>query len=253
MYINFGNYISTLRTVERGIVRLNVSIEITEDTRKPAKEWSGSRYPARPSPFILTTTTRVSRKSGGRNTVVRPSGIDPRADAWTRASGSRDREWCVLVVVMVVSHREPSISSNIRAIIEQLNLNPVERRRLIDKSAQGTARCKSFPDVAADSPPKITIGVYGCKERDELTLPGPIKPVRLVNKIDERSRSRAETRQRLAAAQIKWEARNEVKAIAIRRFGLVYTELSWQVARESVRFVYVSSYVRRRASQDESA
>lgn len=36
---------------------------------------------------------------------------------------------------MVVSRREGSISSNIRAIIEQLNLNPVERRRLIDRKS----------------------------------------------------------------------------------------------------------------------
>lgn len=108
---------------------------------------------------------------------------------------------------MVVSHRESSISSNIRAIIEQLNLNPVERRRLIDKTRQETTRCKSYPDgiVVAESPPKITIGVYGCKDRNEFALPGPIKPAR---KIDERSRSKAETRQRFPA-QLKKETRAE--------------------------------------------
>lgn len=118
-------------------------------------------------------------------------------------------------VIMVVSHRESSISSNIRAIIEQLNLNPVERRRLIDKTRQGSARCKSYPDgiVVAESPPKITIGVYGCKDRNEFAIPGPIKPVR---KFDERSRSKAETRQRFPA-QLKRETRAEQRANEVNR------------------------------------
>ena len=62
---------------------------------------------------------------------------------------------------MVVSHRETTISSNIRAIIEQLNLNPVERRRLIDRNREN-ARIS-----AVDSSTKITIGVYGCNERND--------------------------------------------------------------------------------------
>lgn len=37
---------------------------------------------------------------------------------------------------MVVSHRQVSISSNIRAIIEQLNLNPVERLHLVNEKQQ---------------------------------------------------------------------------------------------------------------------
>uniref|UniRef100_A0A0C9RZX4 HI_1514_0 protein n=1 Tax=Fopius arisanus TaxID=64838 RepID=A0A0C9RZX4_9HYME len=61
---------------------------------------------------------------------------------------------------MVVSHRETSISSNIRAIIEQLNLNPVERRRLIDRT------CDNEAIRAVSSPAKITIGVYGCREKN---------------------------------------------------------------------------------------
>lgn len=103
-------------------------------------------------------------------------------------------------VIMVVSHREPNISSNIRAIIEQLNLNPVERRRLIDKTRQeGNARCKSFPDdiVTVESQaPKISIGVYGCKDRStEFRVPDRSITVR---KIEiERSRSKVDTRQRL--------------------------------------------------------
>lgn len=112
---------------------------------------------------------------------------------------------------MVVSHREPSISSNIRAIIEQLNLNPVERRRLIDKTRQETTRCKSYPGgiVVAESPPKISIGVYGCKDRDEFAIPsGPIKSAIKPHKIDERFRSKAETRQRFPA-QLKRETRAE--------------------------------------------
>ncbi|XP_076276060.1 uncharacterized protein LOC143206990 isoform X6 [Lasioglossum baleicum] len=74
---------------------------------------------------------------------------------------------------MVVSHREGSISSNIRAIIEQLNLNPVERRRLIDRTKQDTSRCKSFPSVQTGA--KISIGVYGCKEKVEYEIPGSIR------------------------------------------------------------------------------
>lgn len=62
---------------------------------------------------------------------------------------------------MVVSHRETTISSNIRAIIEQLNLNPVERRRLIDRTREN-ARI-----TAVDPPTKIKIGVYGCNERND--------------------------------------------------------------------------------------
>ncbi|XP_011880040.1 PREDICTED: WEB family protein At5g16730, chloroplastic-like isoform X7 [Vollenhovia emeryi] len=121
---------------------------------------------------------------------------------------------------MVVSHRESSISSNIRAIIEQLNLNPVERRRLIDKTRQGgNERCKSFPAgiVVESQAPKISIGVYGCKDRSaEYEIPSPIgKTVIAARKIEiERSRSKAETRQRLStqkreantACQVKKEA-----------------------------------------------
>ena len=77
---------------------------------------------------------------------------------------------------MVVSHREGSISSNIRAIIEQLNLNPVERRRLIDRTKQdGGARCKSYQGVQPAA--KISIGVYGCKEKVEYEIPAPIRRV----------------------------------------------------------------------------
>lgn len=111
----------------------------------------------------------------------------------------------VIAVIMVVSHRESSISSNIRAIIEQLNLNPVERRRLIDKTRQGgNVRCKSFPEgiVVESQAPKISIGVYGCKDRSaEYEIPNPIgKTVIAARKIEiERSRSKAETRQRLSS------------------------------------------------------
>lgn len=124
-----------------------------------------------------------------------------------------------LIVIMVVSHRESSISSNIRAIIEQLNLNPVERRRLIDRTRQGgNARCRSFPDGIVESQaPKISIGVYGCKDRvDEYEIPSPIgKTAIAARKIEiERPRSKAETRQRAptqkkethAACQVKKEA-----------------------------------------------
>lgn len=101
---------------------------------------------------------------------------------------------------MVVSHREPSISSNIRAIIEQLNLNPVERRRLIDKTRQeNNTRCKSFPDgiVTVESQtPKISIGVYGCKDRStEFRVPD--RPITMRKIEMERSRSKVDTRQRL--------------------------------------------------------
>lgn len=101
---------------------------------------------------------------------------------------------------MVVSHREPNISSNIRAIIEQLNLNPVERRRLIDKTRQeSNARCKSFPDdiVTVESQaPKISIGVYGCKDRStEFRVPD--RPITMRKIEIERSRSKVDARQRL--------------------------------------------------------
>ncbi|KAK2581944.1 hypothetical protein KPH14_002392 [Odynerus spinipes] len=99
---------------------------------------------------------------------------------------------------MVVSHRESSISSNIRAIIEQLNLNPVERRRLIDRTKDETVRCKSFQGVQP-SVPKITIGVYGCKDKLDYEIPGAI---RSSCKIEDSIRSRvklAEARQRQIA------------------------------------------------------
>ncbi|XP_054000062.1 nucleolar and coiled-body phosphoprotein 1-like isoform X6 [Hylaeus anthracinus] len=94
---------------------------------------------------------------------------------------------------MVVSHREGSISSNIRAIIEQLNLNPVERRRLIDRTKQDSARCKSFSSVQTTA--KISIGVYGCKEKVEYEIPGPI---RRICKFEDRSRPKPETGQKIA-------------------------------------------------------
>ncbi|KAI4503074.1 hypothetical protein M0802_002118 [Mischocyttarus mexicanus] len=96
---------------------------------------------------------------------------------------------------MVVSHRESSISSNIRAIIEQLNLNPIERRRLIDlRTKEETVRCENYQGIQS-SVPKITIGVYGCKERIDYELPGAI---RSACKIEARSRSKfMEGRQRI--------------------------------------------------------
>lgn len=127
---------------------------------------------------------------------------------------------------MVVSHRESSISSNIRAIIEQLNLNPVERRRLIDKTRQnGNTRCKSFPDgiVVESQAPKISIGVYGCKDRSaEYEIPSPIgKTVIAARKIEiERSRPKAETRQRLSTqkeAHIVCQVKKEAPAVPVKR------------------------------------
>ncbi|XP_012532316.2 uncharacterized protein LOC105834408 isoform X5 [Monomorium pharaonis] len=127
---------------------------------------------------------------------------------------------------MVVSHRESSISSNIRAIIEQLNLNPVERRRLIDKTRQGgnPARCKSFPDgiVVESQAPKISIGVYGCKDRDaDYEIPSPIgKTAIAARKIEiERPRSKtAETRQRFSThkkeAHIACQVKRDASAAA---------------------------------------
>lgn len=117
---------------------------------------------------------------------------------------------------MVVSHRESSISSNIRAIIEQLNLNPVERRRLIDKTRQDSSRprCKSYPDglVVESQAPKITIGVYGCKDRAaEFEMPSPIsKPATRRIEI-ERSRSKAEARQRHPVQKIEALSTCQVK------------------------------------------
>lgn len=108
-----------------------------------------------------------------------------------------------------MSHREPSISSNIRAIIEQLNLNPVERRRLINKTRQeSNARCRSFPDgIVVDSQaPKISIGVYGCNDRStEFRIPD--RPIAMRKIEIERSRSKTmDTRQRLLpACQMKIE------------------------------------------------
>ncbi|XP_043253302.1 uncharacterized protein LOC122397894 isoform X2 [Colletes gigas] len=102
---------------------------------------------------------------------------------------------------MVVSHRESSISSNIRAIIEQLNLNPVERRRLIDRTKQDTTRCKSFPSVQTAA--KISIGVYGCKEQVEYKIPAPI---RRMYKLEDRSKPKPETGQKIA---IRREAKDD--------------------------------------------
>lgn len=100
---------------------------------------------------------------------------------------------------MVVSHREGSISSNIRAIIEQLKLNPVERGRLlIDRAKQDSSRCKSFQGVQPTA--KISIGVYGCRGKVEYEIPGPI---RRVCKFEDRSRPKQETGQQTIVASIK--------------------------------------------------
>lgn len=133
----------------------------------------------------------------------------------------------VIAVIMVVSHRESSISSNIRAIIEQLNLNPVERRRLIDKTRQSdNQRCKNFPDgiVVESQAPKISIGVYGCKNRSaEYDIPSPIgKTVIAARKIEiERSRSKAETRQRFSTqkkeAHTAYQVKKEAPATPVKR------------------------------------
>lgn len=128
--------------------------------------------------------------------------------------------------MMVVSHRESNISSNIRAIIEQLNLNPVERRRLIDKTRQSSnARCKSFPEGIVESQaPKISIGVYGCKDRDaDYEIPSPISKTAIAaRKIEiERSRSKAETRQRFSTQKkevhIACQERKEAPAVPVKR------------------------------------
>ncbi|XP_044002757.1 uncharacterized protein DDB_G0288805-like isoform X7 [Aphidius gifuensis] len=61
----------------------------------------------------------------------------------------------------MVMSRDTTISTNIRAIIEQLNFNPVERRRrLIDRNNETT---KIRP---VSLPAKITIGVYGCRDNN---------------------------------------------------------------------------------------
>ena len=77
---------------------------------------------------------------------------------------------------MVVSHRESSISSNIRAIIEQLNLNPVEREHLQRCNASIKQLPRKPPPPTMKRPnvnnpdpivrPKVTIGVYGLKNED---------------------------------------------------------------------------------------
>lgn len=102
---------------------------------------------------------------------------------------------------MVVSHREGSISSNIRAIIEQLNLNPVETRRLIDRTKQDGARCKGYQGVQPTA--KISIGVYGCKEKVEYEIPAPI---RRVCRLEDRPRPKQETGQRKILCSINNEA-----------------------------------------------
>lgn len=107
---------------------------------------------------------------------------------------------------MVVSRREGSISSNIRAIIEQLNLNPVERRRLIDRTKQDGARCVVGYHQGVQPAAKISIGVYGCKEKVGYEIPGggPIR--RAVCRLGpDRSRPRQEAGQRKILAPIKKE------------------------------------------------
>lgn len=62
---------------------------------------------------------------------------------------------------------ESPISSNIRAIIEQLQLNPVERRRLIDRAEENTFLRKKLQNGAEESSSasaRVSIGVYGCKD-----------------------------------------------------------------------------------------
>ncbi|XP_076619366.1 uncharacterized protein LOC143340872 isoform X3 [Colletes latitarsis] len=117
---------------------------------------------------------------------------------------------------MVVSHREGSISSNIRAIIEQLNLNPVERRRLIDRTKQDTTRCKSFPSVQTTA--KISIGVYGCKEQVEYKIPAPI---RRMYKLEDRSKPKPETGQKIAIRREAKDDAIEDKASVDKTFGSI--------------------------------
>lgn len=127
-------------------------------------------------------------------------------------SSSRQTHTSISPSIMVVSHRESSISSNIRAIIEQLNLSPVERiERLIDRTKQENTRCKSYPDVVG-SPPKISIGVYDCKSRNgDFEMPSPMKPGR---KIEERSLQTEVVRPRFPTQgkkeQLRMEHANEV-------------------------------------------
>lgn len=64
-------------------------------------------------------------------------------------------------VKMIVSHQETSsISSNIRAIIEQLNLNAVENNR---RKTLGTK--ENMMPLSARAP-NVSIGVYGWKSSD---------------------------------------------------------------------------------------
>jgi hypothetical protein len=77
---------------------------------------------------------------------------------------------------MVVSHRESSISSNIRAIIEQLNLNPVERRRLIESRPDDIHGLKQ--QLSEAPRPRVTIGVYGIRQTTGEQQPRPRKVAR---------------------------------------------------------------------------
>ena len=63
---------------------------------------------------------------------------------------------------MVVSHRDSVISTNIRAIIEQLNLNPVERRRLIERQ-DDIDNCNKILETSTKA--RVSIGVYGLKNK----------------------------------------------------------------------------------------
>lgn len=111
---------------------------------------------------------------------------------------------------MVVSHRESTISSNIRAIIEQLNLNPVERRRLIEARGPEHQRCgikqRQLQQVEsmhqAQERTRVTIGVYGLGQQHpyhQEIQPRPRKPVR---RIEPRPRQRLPPR--LELEEVFW-------------------------------------------------
>lgn len=62
---------------------------------------------------------------------------------------------------MIVSNGETNISTNIRAIIEQLNLNPVTGRRR-RRYTHNDTNCPSTCQKTVNTTANITFGVYGC-------------------------------------------------------------------------------------------
>lgn len=183
-------------SVTHGSWRISLAIIAIVKSKKKIKECLLRVIPRAGSVDNLNTKFQQILKSFGK-----PVKCQWRKNIFKKAT----KKWCCFlandIVNMMVVSRETTISSNIRAIIEQLNLNPVERRRLIDYRGQESVKSLPVPAVVVAQPrPRVTIGVYGCKQPisyqicDRTTKRDP--PTKCSIKITVKQKPSSESRQR---------------------------------------------------------